>query len=268
MKRTSFAVALIALMASGTAFADNAIIHADNEIGIAATGTLMNYQEKVPSSVGPADTESGWMPGFAINYSNMSNIAGISNIYTAINFSRSSGDIAYKGAVGYTGHYRPYRGTDSATVYDVTGRVGMGFNLANNMMLTPYVVGGYQHWNRQMLGSAGYTEDYHAGLAGVGAMLQYAATPNLVITATPEFMAVVGGGMTPHIAGLTSASFGTTGEEKIALDADYRVSGNIHLYGGLNYTHFNYTGGPINAGSEPSSQTSLFAMQAGVAYSY
>ena len=57
--------------ADGAPFVDqNPIVVANNEVGIAATGTLMNYQEHITEV--PSDIESGWMPGFAVKYSLMS----------------------------------------------------------------------------------------------------------------------------------------------------------------------------------------------------
>ncbi len=247
----------------------NPILAANNEVGIAAVGTLMNYQEHLPS---PSDIESGWMPGFEVKYSLMGNHFKefLSNMYFAVHYQYNSSSISYQGAVGK----RPYDGTDAATTNRVLAKLGKGFELSNSMMLTPYVAGGYQNWNRDLKGRYGYTEDYSSGLIGVGAMFQYAATDRLVLTVNAEGLAMVGGGMTPHnVPGLGntlgSASFGTSGQEKIAADLDYRVSSKWHLYGGLNYTHFNYTGGALKYGAiEPLSSTNLFSMDAGIGYQF
>lgn len=48
---------------------NNPIVVANNEAGIAATGTHMNYLENLSTS--PSDSETGWMPGFAVKYSLM-----------------------------------------------------------------------------------------------------------------------------------------------------------------------------------------------------
>jgi hypothetical protein len=254
--------------ADGAHFVDqNPIVVANNEVGIAATGTLMNYQEHITEV--PSDIESGWMPGFAVKYSLMGDYFGSmpSNMYFAIHYQFSSGSIAYKGSVGGT----PYDGTDDATTNRATARLGKGFSLSDDMMITPYVAGGYQDWNRDLQGPYGYVEDYHSDLIGAGVMFQYAINPRLVIGANLEGLAMIGGGMTPHIYNgiLGSASFDTSGQEKIGADIDYRVFSQWHFYGGLRYTHFNYTGGPLKYGAfEPSSSTNLFSMDAGVAYHF
>ncbi|MHB8237744.1 MAG: hypothetical protein ACYDDD_09795 [Acidithiobacillus ferrivorans] len=188
-------------------------------------------------------------------------------MYFAIHYQFSSGSIAYKGSVGST----PYDGTDNATTNRATARLGKGFSLSNDMMLTPYVAGGYQSWNRDLQGPYGYIEDYHSGLIGAGVMFQYAINPRFVIGANLEGLAMIGGGMTPHIHNgiLGSASFDTSGQEKIAADVDYRAYGQWHLYGGLSLTHFNYTGGLLKYGFfEPSSSTNLLNMDAGIAYQF
>ncbi len=247
----------------------SAILRANNEVGIAVTGNLINYQEHVPASYGPSDTESGWTPGFNLKAISMGNLGGIPNLYGQVNLTYDSGSIAYKGAV----LYRPYDDTDRSTMYRVVGRLGKGFFLSPNAMVTPYLALGYQHWNRDLVGPYGYVEDYSAFLFGIGAKGQYALTNRLVLGAHAEFLAVVNGHMTPKIRGLGNilgtSQFGMSGEEDVGLNVDYRIDGPVHLFGGLNYIHYNYTGGLFNFGAfEPFSATNLFRVEAGVAYSF
>ncbi len=262
---TSFA-ALGFSNAAAAQTGNSAIVAANNEVGVAITGNLTNYQEHV--TPGPADTESGWQPGFALKGSYMGNLFGIHNAYAAIHYARSSGNIGYYGAVGG----KPYNGTDSAIFNRVMARVGMGFGIGGQSMVTPYISGGYQSWNRALQGPYGYTEDYRAGLVGAGALFQYAVTPRFVVSGDAEVLAVVGGGMTPHIFNgrLGSASFGTSAEEKIEAGWDYRVTGPLHVYSDVSFTHYNYTGGAlaIHGASEPSSETNQFGMSLGIAYQF
>ena len=276
MRKQLLIAVLSALAVAGVstvAMADtvNPILAANNEVGVAATGTLTNYQEHVPAQYGPSDTETGWTPGFALKGSYMGDFLGVPNAYAEVKYGYSTGDIAYKGAVGNSYGYVPYGGTDSMATNRIMARIGVGFNLASGMMVTPYVAGGYQGWNRALQGPYGYTEDYSAGLVGMGAKFQYAMSSRLVMGANAEFLAVVGGGMTPHLYGgaLGSAQFGVTGEEVLGLDADYRLVGPVHVYSGLDYTHFTYTGGALNFGAfEPSSSTNQFGVNMGVAYQF
>ncbi|MHB1749367.1 MAG: hypothetical protein ACYCR3_04525, partial [Acidithiobacillus sp.] len=147
----------------------NPIVAANNEVGIAATGTLMNYQERFATtgvlSSPIDDTESGWLPGFSVNLSGMnSNL--IKNLYLSLNYNYSSAGIAYKGASynpNLPNSARPLDSTDQATTQSFIGKLGKGLFLGRNMMLTPYVAGGFQLWNRQLPGTH---ERYHSELVG------------------------------------------------------------------------------------------------------
>lgn len=273
---TAMAVGLLAVLSFSNAATaqteDSAIVAANNEVGVAITGNLTNYQEHV--TPGPADTESGWQPGFAVKGGYMGNLFGIHNAYAAIHYARSSGNIGYRGSVQTAHGNVPYRGTDGATFNRVMGRVGKGFRITcpHEMMITPYVAGGYQTWNRSLQGPFGYTENYSAGLVGAGALFQYAVTPRFLVSGDTEILAVVGGGVTPHILNgrLGSASFGTSAEEKMTLGVDYRITGPLHAYSDVSLTHFNYTGGQlaIPGAYEPSSSTNQFGMSLGLAYQF
>jgi len=247
----------------------NPLVAANNEVGIAVTGMNTNYLENI--TPGPSDSETGFTAGFALKGSYLGNVAGLSNVYAQIKYGRTMGDLAYKGAVGNT----PLDGTDSMGMNRVMARLGMAFPVSSDMMVIPYLAGGYQDWNRYMEGQYGYTEDYSAGLVGAGAKFEYAMNSRLVLGADAEMFAVVDGGTTPSdVPGipngvLGSASFMTTGEEVVGVNADYRVEGPLHVYGGLDYTHFDYSGGALNYGfEEPSSQTNQFAVDLGVAYGF
>jgi len=263
-------LALVGLGAAGLASAATSpLISANNEVGVAVTGTNTNYLENI--TPGPSDSETGFTPGFALKGSYLGNIAGLSDVYAQVKYQRTMGDLSYKGAVGNT----PEDGTDSMNMNRVTARLGMAFPVADDMLVIPYLTGGYQNWNRSLQGPYGYNEFYSAGLVGAGAKFEYAMSPRMVFGARAEMLAVVDGGMTPSdVPGipngvLGSASFDTTGEEVVGVDADYRIAGPVHLYGGLDYTHFDYSGGALNGGfAEPSSQTNQFGVDLGVAYGF
>lgn len=261
------------------ATATNPIFAANNEIGVAATGTLMNYQEHFsPAQThGKSDTESGWMPGFAINYSLMGDyFRSLPNLYFDVHYDYASGGLHYQGFLQKPGLPNAQT-TDNATTQRVLVRLGMGFPIGQSALLTPYVAGGYQSWNRNL--SMIQKEHYQGKLIGAGLRYQYTPLSRLVFSANVEGLAIIGGGMTPsgtpRADQLGTASFETSGEEKIAVDMDYRLSGPWHVFGGLNFTHFNYTGGRLNSplaihlGSfEPPSSTNLLGMDLGLAYAF
>lgn len=285
IKKVSFSVAaVVALSLSGVAIADasvwglggfnqaavapksnHSILDIDNSVSVAAAGTLMNYQEHI--NPGPSDTESGWMPGFKVT----GNYMGQNHVYLHLGYQYNSGGIHYDGANLET--HQPAYTTDHATTQRLLGKIGYGFFMDNGKIaVTPYVAAGYQSWHRNLEIPVGQEiEDYSATLAGAGALFQYQAMPRLTLSADAEVLAVVGGGMTPHITGITapSAQFGTSGEEKLGVSANYRLDGPISVFTGLDFTHFNYTGGAMGEYfMEPPSSTNHFGMNAGIRYSF
>ncbi len=262
----AFALALSCPISASAQEADNSILEANNEIGLAASGTLMNYQEHI--TPGPSDTESGWMPGFDFKLDSMSNYF-VPNFYWAIHYQYASGNINYLGSLM---DGTPSNGIDAATTNRVLAKIGIGIPLQTAVMLTPYLAGGYQDWQRNLLGAGGYDETYNAGLVGAGLLLQVAPTTRWVLGLDTELLAVVSGensstGLMPYPVHI---GFGTSGEERIGLQADYHFQGPWHLFAGTSFTHFNYTGGINNFAEidEPSSSTNQFATDVGVAYHY
>ena len=256
----------LAVFSANASASVNGIRAANNEIGASVVDSLFNYQENIKSQA--ADTESGWQPGFGIDGSYMGKFWGLHNIYMETHFGYTSGSVEYMGSLS---NGALYNGTDNATTYRVLGRLGKGYTVGRSSMLTPYITGGFQHWNRDLTGPYGYTEDYSAGLVGAGVKYQYEITPRWIVGANGNVMAVVGGQMTPSVYNgvLGTASFDTSGEEDVGVSTDYRISGPLHVFGGVHLTHFNYTGGKPNYGfREPSSQTNQFNVDAGVAYSF
>lgn len=269
------ATAILIASASGIASAADAnsvngsILSADNNISAAFNDTNMNYQENITKM--PADSETGFMPGFTLGTSFLGSVYGVSNLYADIHYTRDSGAIAYKGSLN-TGAV--YNTTDNSTTNRVVGRVGVAFPVASNVVLTPYVAGGYQEWNRNLTGQYGYSENYSSGLVGVGGLAQYSPMNHVVLTANANIEAIVGGGMTPSnvpLYGNTlgTASFQTSGEENLGVSANYEFAPSWSVFAGLKYTHFTYTGGALLHGAvEPSSATNLFGVTTGIAYNF
>lgn len=269
------ATAILIASASGIASAADAnsvngsILSADNNISAAFNDTNMNYQENITKM--PADSETGFMPGFTLGTSFLGSVYGVSNLYADIHYTRDSGAIAYKGSLN-TGAV--YNTTDNSTTNRVVGRVGVAFPVASNVVLTPYVAGGYQEWNRNLTGQYGYSENYSSGLVGVGGLAQYSPMNHVVLTANANIEAIVGGGMTPSnvpLYGNTlgTASFQTSGEENLGVSANYEFAPSWSVFAGLKYTHFTYTGGALLHGAvEPSSATNLFGVDTGIAYNF
>lgn len=272
-KEIGSAIAVSLLIAGASAFsvasANSAIQKADNGIAIGVSGTLTNYQEAIPFI--PSDIESGWQPGIHLGVNGLHNLSGLSHVYTHIGYDYSGGSIAYMGSYQ---NGTPVDTTDNAMFQRVMARIGKGFNVrtfGRDSLLTPYLAGGFQDWNRSLQGPGGYTENYSAKLIGGGVMFQTACTHRLVSTANVEVLAIMGGSMTP--SGLPvdygTASFNTSGEEKISVGARYRIAGPWQLFAGMSLEHYSYTGGALLYGAhEPPSETNQFSVDSGIEYSF
>ncbi len=135
MKIRILALALTAMGLSPLAQAqsDNPIVAANNEIGIAATGSLLNYQEHLPS---PSDTESGWRPGFEITASGM-NSKIVPHLYLGLSYKYNQGTVTYHGALLTVPPLPITEGTPSIT-QQLMVKLGKGFFLNSDFMVTPY----------------------------------------------------------------------------------------------------------------------------------
>lgn len=143
----------------------------------------------------------------------------------------------------------------------ILAKFGIGIPWQSSVVVPPYLAGGYQDWQRNLLGTGGYDETYSAGLVGAGLLLQIAPTPRWVLGLDAELLAVVDGensstGLMPYPVPI---AFSTSGEEKIGLQANYHLRGPSHFFAGTAFTHFNYTRAPIHPQvlkSPPRQQTS------------
>lgn len=263
---TSLALGFMAISTDAFADSQSPFNSLNNQIGIAAIGTLFNYQEHI--NPGPSDIESGWMPGFDLHLRGTSQ-----RLYGSFNFAYNQGDISYQGALM---NGTPLDGTDSATTMRILGKAGYLFPVSSNMMFIPYIAGGWQQWKRHLLGPSGYKEKYSASLAGLGAKFQYAVNSKLALEANMNVLAILMGGMSPTGLPQTegnNAQFKTTAQENISLDANYSILSNVSVFGGIKFTHFNYSGGSLQASYpyyafEPSSSTNQFSLNLGLAYSF
>ncbi len=266
---SAFALGMSAFACAGTL----PIEQVNNSLNIGFNENLLNYQEHLPS---PSDTESGWMPGFTVGYSYMGNLLGVNNLYLSARNKYNSGSINYKGALQTYNGPIPYDTTDKATTETFGFRFGKGFELASNQMLTPYVGIGYYHWNRHLEGIGGYIEDYHNWYTSVGVKYQYALSNHVVLNTADSFGVVYGGGLRIHdLPGISGTfhtrGFGSTARERISVGADYLFSHNLYGFANISYTHFNYTGAPVDGipgAYEPFSSTNRFGIGVGVGYSF
>jgi hypothetical protein len=267
----------------------NAITAANNQISVDYAGTNINYTEYNPANplftdprvaVGaPIDTEKGWLHGVSVTGSGMFNLGTVCNVYL---FARGS---FFDGRTDYWEVGGP-NGQSNAKVWEGDFRVGKGFDLSPNVMLTPYLGGGLRQWDRTLCQAGpcvggGFLERYSHDYIGAGLLLQYAATSQLVFSGS----GLVGGTFDSQlrsspIAGgdrrilNSQTSLGNSAIYKLEASADYAFTPNLHGNVGVEYTNFSYgesgqfIASTLGAAIEPRSRTETVTVRAGLGWAF
>ncbi len=245
-----------------------AINAAETGVHFDFTAGYGGYEENIE----PQDTESGALLGFEGGASalmpTMLGAYGWPDLYAGVSYGFSAGLWRYHGNL-QNAQQTPYDASEDGYANTVIVRLGLGRPLTQTVELIPYAAGGYQNWYRNIGGTGGYGEYYQTGLIGGGLKLDVAATPYLVVSAAAEGFAVTGGSISVPAQDF-SAGFGTSAEERVSLDADYRLSDAWHAFAGLGVTHYGYTGSKPDAagGYEPLSTTLQVNSIFGLAYGF
>ncbi len=267
-RRVGLVICVLAATGHVALAADGAISAAETTVRLGLTGGYGAYSE----SVVPQDTESGGLVGGSVSASALIPSAfgnfGLPDLYTNAGYDFSAGFLRYHGnlqdAVG-----TPYQADDHAFYNTAIVRLGLGHPMSGHGEVIPYVAGGYQNWYRNIGGPDGVGAFYQAGLVGGGMRFDVAPNPLLVLSASAEGFAVIGGTINAPSENF-SGDFGTSAEERVGLDADYRLDHSWHAFAGLGVTHYNYTGSKPGANGlyEPLSSTLQINSMFGVAYGF
>jgi len=268
------------------------ITAANNQISVDYAGTHKDYVEYNPSNppfvapglaVGaPLDSEKGWVNGVSVTGSAMFNVGTLCNVYV---FARGS---YYDGKTDYWQYVGP-TGQSYAKIWEGDFRLGKGFDVAPNWMLTPYLGGGLRSWDRDVCQAGppacvagGYHENYSHGYIGAGLMAQFAATRQLVFTGS----GLIGSTVDPELTGGRTAAgnplvanfrtgLGTSVIYKVEGSADYAFTQNLHGNVGVEYTNWKYgQSSPFVAdilgglGVEPRSRTETVTVRAGLGWAF
>jgi opacity protein-like surface antigen len=258
---------VLAAMAAAQA-APPAIDAAETSVRLGLTAGYDSYEENVR----PQDTETGALLGLEAGASALTPSAlgglGWPDLYASVSYGFSAGLLHYKGNL-QNPQQTPYYARDTSYFNTVIVRLGLGRPISGNMEIIPYAAGGYQNWSRNVGGFAGYGEYYQSGLIGGGLKLDVAATPLLVVSAVAEGFAVVGGTISVPSQDF-SAGFGASAQERVSLDADYRINNGWHAYAGLGLVHNDFTGSkPDGSGAyEPLSTNLQVDSMLGLAYGF
>jgi hypothetical protein len=267
-RRLGIAVCVLALHGQAARAAAGPISAAETSVRLGLTGGYGAYAE----SVAPQDTEGGGLVGGSVSASALMPSAfgnfGLPDLYTDAGYDFSAGFLRYHGNLQNAAG-TPYQADDHAFYNTAIVRLGLGHPIGGSGELIPYVAGGYQNWYRNVGGPDGVGEFYQAGLIGGGLRFDVAPNPLLVLSASAEGFAVIGGTISAPSTDF-SGDFGTSAEERVGLDADYRLDHSWHAFAGLGVTHYNYTGSKAGAAGayEPLSSTLQVNSMFGVAYGF
>ena len=245
-----------------------AISAAETTVHIGVTAGYAGYEENID----PHDTESGALLGLEGGVSALTPTIpgqfGWPDLYASVSYNFSAGLLRYRGNL-QDGQNTPYDASDTSYFNTAIVRLGLGRPVGEGVEVIPYAAGGYQNWYRNVGGPDGYGEYYQAGMLGGGIKLDVAATPLLVVSAAAEGFAVIGGSVSVPVENF-SGDFGTSAEERVSLDADYRLDDSWHAFAGLGLTHYGYTGSKPDAagGYEPLSTSLQVNSIFGLAYGF
>jgi hypothetical protein len=216
------------------------------------------------TGTGYEDYESGGLNGGGLGLSWMSNDLW----YFHGEWSGVEGQVNY---TGFDQGGNPVNATSRATVQDYDLKFGKGFSAGQDWMFTPYISFGGRYWVRELgLGTPyDYVESYKHYYWALGGMVQYSPLERVVITGD----GAVGRTFSPTINSpqfqLNNTPLGSGPVIKLALDADYRVVGALHVFTGVDYMYFNYGQSGIQVGNgfevlEPFSHTEVYTVTMGI----
>jgi hypothetical protein len=252
----------------------NDILAANNQIMVQAVGTHLNYAEYDDGRSYPpgtfVDSEKGWVPGIGLKVSAMGDWA-VSNLYVAAEASWSKGHTSYFEPPGVLGG--PVSLTHNAQIADAAFRLGKGFGITPNFMITPFAEFGFHQWQRDTSPMNG--ETYEHEYAGGGLLFQYAPVQRLVLSAS----GMVGTTIDPKISIAANPRINTAvdlglGSEltwRVGGAVDYAITPHFHVSGSLDYTEFKYGASardPINGIYEPNSTSQVLVGKIGFGYSW
>ncbi len=251
--------------------ARNDIVSANNQIYLGVRDTDFGYAEtgdgRLGTKAGKLDTETRWLPGLALSYSVMGNFY-LDNVYFNAQVSWDDGKTHYIGSK-MGGVYGSVVTSDGATVWDSDFRLGKGFAVRPDVMLTPFLGMGTNSWDRHVDQGERYADDYF----GAGLMVQVAPIDRFVLSAS----GLIGETFDSHIAVAGpygfSGGLGASPIVKLGLSGDYALNANLHVNAGIDYVNFRYGESAIYPAMggyawEPSSRTANVILKSGVGYAF
>jgi hypothetical protein len=248
------------------------IVESNNQVSADFKAMHFGYKE-VDTTGAPLDTESGWVPGFGVSLSVMSSCTRdwlTNNLYINFQYSHFKGKTDYVGGpIGVPNSFGTIRTQDGAIVNDFDVRLGKGFAVRRDVMLTPFFGVGHHEWDRKV--NAG--EDYTNGYYGAGLLLQWSPFSRFVLSADGlvgrTFDASVLVEANPGLNPTTKLDLGASTLYKVGLSGDYALARDFHVNAGVEWIGFDYGISPaVNGILEPDSRTRNVTFRIGAGYAF
>jgi opacity protein-like surface antigen len=260
------------LVASASAFADDAILQANNQISLAVGAQHLNYHEPSTTNTIPGDLDSEHGSQFTAGLTavRQGSVFGINDVYTRASAFITAGNTSYTGYLLST--WTPKTDTTRNIAGDFQLRVGkaLRFGSSSQFQVVPYVQYAYHVWSRTIGTDASEVYSHHT--LGGGILGQYAPTSKLVLSADVGVSAMLGSQMQKD----NYPTFKTQNRPvtEIGLGADYAVTRHLHASVNYRLTKFHYGRSADVAGPrggdwyEPSSRTTEQVITVGLGYSF
>jgi hypothetical protein len=263
--------------ARAEAAANRSILDLNNSMSLAYQSLGFYYNE--PSDVDQFNTmtnyddyEQGTIPGFKIAASMMTH--DDTHLYLQGEYSYAAGNVTYTGFTQGTPPI-PLSDTTAETIQEYGARVGLGYDVGQDWMLTPYIGFGGRHWKRDLgpTATGEFIETYNHLFAGAGSLVQYAISPRSVVTGNVFLGHLFNASIDDPPDGLQHASLDTWQPMiRLGLEADYAASSFVHIFTAIDFTHFGYgqsgvfpvPGAPGTGVMEPISWTNETAFTVGL----
>jgi len=260
---------------SSTSFAtEQTIIDSNNQFSAKFVLKKLSYAENgngiLGSPVGLLDTEKGYVPGWGLGLTFMGNVL-LDKDYVDLEFSNSTGHTDYVGALIGGGGFGSVTGTSSARLLDLSARIGEGFSVGQNFMLTPFLELGHHKWYRGINAGETYNHSYWGGglLAQTSIINKFVLSVNGMIGRT--FSSTID--VTPIGPFGFSGDLGNSITYRFGASVDYAITKNVHINFGVDHTRFKYGMSnlfPVPGGLiwEPDSKSRYTVFNAGVGLAF
>lgn len=262
-------LALASAAVAHTATAGQAIEQANNQLRLGYVKQTDFESKKIYADGLNPKVEGGSQDGFSLALSHQGTVWGIQNLYLSAELGYLTGDANYNGFDADTlqplqeGHAYDYKSIDFAA------KLGKGFALGQQAQFTPYVTAGYSFWRKDGEKSGEYLDELSNRFYGLGAMLQYAVTPQLVLTVDGSY-ARNGSSQTEWVRDGVTLKHDNKYTKQFGVGVSYSVNQQWSLFANWRLTErkFGVSGVESHGWHERASVTKSQQLHLGAAYQF